>query len=141
MTDTPSTPGGGRFPPRAPLPDSPPMPPNFGITFDDLEASARRALERMQSIGESIAAIAVDETSEDENISVRVDAMGSLTALRIHDDAMSMDPRELGDLIVATATAAAGKAFGQMGERITEFNTLSAEDTLPGAPPPPDREA
>ncbi|MGJ0120365.1 YbaB/EbfC family nucleoid-associated protein [Williamsia sp. MIQD14] len=126
------------FPPRAPLPDSAPMPPKFGITFDDIEASARRALERMQSVSEAISAIAVDETSEDENVTVRVDAMGALVSLRIDDGAMSMSPAELGDLIVTTAATAAGKAFGQMGERISAFNAASAEDTLPGAPLPRD---
>jgi DNA-binding protein YbaB len=120
-----------RFPPRAPLPDAPPMPPSFPITFDDIEASARRALDRLQSASENIAAIRVEHSDDDELVTVVVDGTGALVDLRIAEDAMSMAPQALGQLVVDTATAGAGRAFAELGGHITAFTAAAADDPGP----------
>ncbi|MGU3292782.1 YbaB/EbfC family nucleoid-associated protein [Williamsia sp. M5A3_1d] len=116
------------FPPRAPLPATAPMPPTFPITFDDLEASARRALDRMQSASEAIAGIRNEHTDDDERVTVVVSGTGELLDLRISDSAMSMDPDELARLVVSTAQAAAGQAFGSLGHQIQQLTETMAND-------------
>lgn len=120
-----------QFPPRAPLPDSPPMPPSFPISFDDIEASARRALDRLQSTSENIAAIRVEHSDDDDLVTVVVDGSGALVDLRIAEDAMSRSPQAIGQLVVDTATAAAGRAFAELGGHITAFTTAAADDPGP----------
>lgn len=120
-----------RFPPRAPLPDAPPMPPSFPITFDDIEASARRALDRLQTTSESIAAIRVEHSDPDDLVTVVVDGSGAMVDLRIADAAMSTPPQALGQLVVDTATAAAGRAFAELGGHITAFTAAAADDPGP----------
>lgn len=120
-----------QFPPRAPLPDSPPMPPSFPITFDDIEAGARRALDRLQSTSEDIAAIRVEHSDDDDLVTVVVDGRGELVDLRIAEAAMSMPPRALGQLVVDTATAGAGRAFAELGGHITAFTAAAADDPGP----------
>ena len=116
------------FPPRAPLPATAPMPPTFPITFDDLEASARRALDRMQSTSEAIAAIRTEHSDEDERVTVVVSGTGELLDLRIDDSAMSMEPDELARLVVSTAHAAAGLAFGDMGAQVAQLTEMMNSD-------------
>ncbi|MEH3154388.1 MAG: YbaB/EbfC family nucleoid-associated protein [Gordonia paraffinivorans] len=120
-----------QFPPRAPLPDSAPMPPSFPVSFDDIEASARRALDRLQSTAESIAAIRVEHSDDDDLVTVVVDGSGALVDLRIAEAAMSMAPQALGQLVVDTATAGAGRAFADLGGHITAFSAAAAEDPGP----------
>ncbi|GAA2054999.1 YbaB/EbfC family nucleoid-associated protein [Williamsia deligens] len=122
---------GQDFPPRAPLPDSAPMPPRFPITFDDIEASARRALDRLQSTSENISAIRVEHSDDDDRVTVVVDGTGALVDLRIADDAMSMPAAELAQLVVDTATAGAGTAFAELGGHITAFTAAAADDPGP----------
>jgi DNA-binding protein YbaB len=120
-----------QFPPRAPLPATPPMPPTFPITFDDIEAGARRALDRLQTASENIAAIRVEHSDDDELVTVVIDGSGALVDLRISDAAMSRPPKELGQLVVDTALAGAGQAFAELGGHITAFTTAAAEDPGP----------
>lgn len=120
-----------QFPPRAPLPDAPPMPPSFPITFDDIEASARRALDRLQTTSESLAAIRVEHSDDDDLVTVVVDGSGAMVDLRIAEAAMSTPPQALGQLVVDTATAAAGRAFAELGGHITAFTTAAADDPGP----------
>ncbi|KQS00460.1 hypothetical protein ASG12_06060 [Williamsia sp. Leaf354] len=119
------------FPPPAPIPDSAPMPPKFPITFDDLEASARRALDRMQSASEAIAGIRNEYSDDDERVTVVVSGTGELLDLRIDDAAMSMEPADLAQLIVTTAGAAAGKAFGALATQIETFSEAMTSDPGP----------
>ena len=110
------------FPPPAPIPAEPPMPPDIGVTIDDLMAGARRALDAMQSATENIAGISASATSEDGEVSVTVSAIGEMTDLQISEAAMSLAPAQLAELVVSTAQVAAGEAFGAMGQQITELN-------------------
>ncbi|MGZ8178587.1 YbaB/EbfC family nucleoid-associated protein [Williamsia sp. SKLECPSW1] len=119
---------GQQFPEPTPLPSSPPMPPTLPITFDDIEASARRALERMQSTSESIAGTRAEVSDDDELVTVVVDGNGSMTDLRISPSAMSKKPDELAALIVETAGAAAASAFGQVGGHISAFMQAQSEE-------------
>ncbi len=107
------------------------MPPAFPITFDDLEASARRALDRMQSATEAIAGIRAEHSDEDELVTVVVSGTGELIDLRIDAAAMNMAPEAIAKLIVETANAGAGAAFGALGAQITEFTEATAGDLGP----------
>ena len=119
------------FPPPAPLPASAPMPPRFPITFDDIEASARRALDRLQSTTEAISGIRAEHSDPDELVTVVVSGTGELLDLRISDDAMRTAPDALASLIVQTAGAAAGSAFGSLGDQIRAFTDSATSDPGP----------
>lgn len=119
------------FPPPAPIPASPPMPPTFPITFDDIEASARRALDRLQSATEAISGIRAEHSDPDELVTVVVSGTGELLDLRISDDAMRKTPEALASLIVETAGAGAGSAFGSLGDQIRAFTDSSNSDPGP----------
>ncbi|MBT0568568.1 YbaB/EbfC family nucleoid-associated protein [Williamsia sp. CHRR-6] len=104
------------------------MPPKTAITFDDLEAGARRALDRMQTLSESFARISTTDTDTDELVTVTIDAVGHMTGLTISDAAMNLAPEKLAELVVQVAHTAAGKSFGQMGAQITAFMAAAADD-------------
>jgi len=114
------------FPAPAPIPDSPPMPPPQPITFDDLQASATAALDRIQTAAESVGAISIRESSEDGNVTVDVNGKGELVGLWLDDAAMTQSGSELGALIVATASAAVAKAFATVGDVIAGLNDQNA---------------
>ncbi len=119
------------FPPPTPLPASAPMPPRFLITFDDIEASARRALDRMQSASEAISGIRAEHSDPDEIVTVVVSGTGELVDLRISDAAMRKTPEALARLIVETAGAGAGAAFGTLGDQVSAFTDSANNDPGP----------
>lgn len=122
------------FPAAVPLPDSPPLPPERAVTFDDLQQAATAALDRIQTAAEEMGAISIRESSEDGYVTVDVNGKGELTGLWLDDAAMEQTGAELGAQIVATASAAVAKAFGQVGDVITAFNEKSAEIAGPSSP-------
>lgn len=119
------------FPPPAPLPATAPMPPRFPITFDDIEASARRALDRLQTASEAISATRAEHTDADDRVTVVVSATGELLDLRIADSAMDMPPDALASLIVETANGGAGSAFRALSGHLVAFAEATADDPGP----------
>ncbi|MEV6273917.1 YbaB/EbfC family nucleoid-associated protein [Nocardia sp. NPDC051832] len=94
--------------------------------MDEIEARAQRALNRLRDLGDEMAKVRGQETSEDGAVTVEVDGNGTLRDLRFTSAVSRMSPSEFEQAVVSTAHRAAAQAMGRMGELITDFNEESA---------------
>jgi transcriptional regulator NrdR family protein len=95
--------------------------------MDELEARARAQLDRLRDVNEQLAAISERETSPDDRVTAEVDGIGALTGLWFAPSAHEVGSAELGNLIVATAAVAAGRAFVRRAAVLEDFNESFAE--------------
>ena len=106
--------------------------------MDELEARARAQLDGLREVNEKLAAISVRETSPDDRVTAEVDGVGALTGLWFGATAPDLGATELGNLVVATASAAAAAAFTRRAEVLEDFNESFTElvASRPGAARP-----
>ncbi|MCZ4553449.1 YbaB/EbfC family nucleoid-associated protein [Gordonia rubripertincta] len=95
--------------------------------MDELEARARRQLDGLHEVNERLAAISTRETSPGDHVTAEVDGVGTLTGLWFAPSALTLGAGALGELIVATAGVAAGRAFARRAAILEDFNTSFAE--------------
>jgi hypothetical protein len=95
--------------------------------MDELEARARAQLDGLREVNEKLAAISVRETSPDDRVTAEVDGVGALTGLWFGPTAHAIGARELGDLVVATASTAAAHAFARRAVVLDDFNESFTE--------------
>lgn len=98
-------------------------------TMDELEASVRRRLYRMQDLSEDMAGVRATETSEDGSVTVEVDGNGALLNLAFAASISQLTPAEFEEKLVSTALVAAQTAFAKRAELVTAFNEEVAEST------------
>ncbi|WSV87375.1 YbaB/EbfC family nucleoid-associated protein [Nocardia sp. NBC_01009] len=96
-------------------------------TMDELMASVQRRLYRMRGLAEDMAAVRARETAQDGSITAEVDGDGALLNLEFSQAISRLSPAEFETTLVATAAAAARRAFELRGEIVTAFNEEVAE--------------
>ncbi|SIS15545.1 YbaB/EbfC family nucleoid-associated protein [Williamsia sterculiae] len=95
--------------------------------MDELEARAHAQLNSMRGLQEQLGSIRVRETSPDDLVTVEVDASGALCDLGLAPGVGELGGRRLGELIVATAHAAARIAFARRAALLEDFNRSFGE--------------
>lgn len=105
--------------------------------MDELEARARRQLDQLHDVNENLSAISARETSPGEHVTAEVNGIGELTGLWFAPSAPTLGADVLGELIVATAGVAAGRAFGRRAAILEDFNESFSElmESRPAALP------
>ncbi|WP_433205005.1 YbaB/EbfC family nucleoid-associated protein [Nocardia sp. CA-107356] len=91
-------------------------------SMEELEAQARRQLNRMLDLGDQMASIIGRETSEDGSITAEVDANGALRGLEFTTAVTRLSPAQFEQALISTAAAAAQAAFTRRGELVAAFN-------------------
>lgn len=95
--------------------------------MDELEARARRQLDRLHHVNEQLAAISARETSPGDHVTAEVNGVGELTGLWFAPSALALGGDALGQLIVSTAGVAAGRAFARRAAILEDFNESFSE--------------
>ncbi|WP_227998547.1 YbaB/EbfC family nucleoid-associated protein [Nocardia australiensis] len=96
-------------------------------TMDELMASVQRRLYRMRDLADDMAGVRARETAPDGSITAEVDGNGALLNLEFSQAISRMSPTEFESTLVATAGAAARRAFEQRGQVVIAFNEEVAE--------------
>ncbi|MFC8527923.1 YbaB/EbfC family nucleoid-associated protein [Nocardia sp. NPDC057227] len=91
-------------------------------TMDELLARVQNQIYRLRDLGDSMDAVRATETSPDGAITVEVNGNGALLDLRLTGAVAKLTPDGFEQALVATARAAATRAFAERGELITTFN-------------------
>ncbi|HEX4723519.1 MAG TPA: YbaB/EbfC family nucleoid-associated protein [Pseudonocardiaceae bacterium] len=86
------------------------MPTNHRDEVAQLMADYRRGREQLASVQRSLLSIAESVTSQDGLVTVTVDSAGTLTALKLADDAYRLRPADLAEVILRTTRTAASRA-------------------------------
>lgn len=86
------------------------MPTNHRDEVAQLMADYRRGRDQLASVQRSLLAITESATSPDGLVTATVDSAGTLTALKLADDAHRLRPTDLADTILRTTRAAVTKA-------------------------------
>lgn len=95
-------------------------------TMDDLLARVQRQIDRLRDLGDAMNGVRAIETSPDGAITVEVDGNGALLDLTLTGAIAKLSPAEFESALVATARAAAARAFAERGDLVTAFNVESS---------------
>ncbi|MGY4102267.1 YbaB/EbfC family nucleoid-associated protein [Nocardia sp. R16R-3T] len=96
-------------------------------TMDELMAGVARRLYRLRDLTDDMAGVRGRESAPNGSITVTVDGNGTLLDLRFSQAVSRMTPAEFESALVATAAAAARRAFERRSELVTAFNEEVAE--------------
>ncbi|MFC4124733.1 YbaB/EbfC family nucleoid-associated protein [Nocardia rhizosphaerae] len=91
-------------------------------TMDELIAKVRGQLYRLQDLAEATNGIRATETSPDGAVTAVVDGSGALVGLEFGTAIGKLGSAEFERVLVATARAAAQRAFGERAELVTAYN-------------------
>ncbi|MFG1794391.1 YbaB/EbfC family nucleoid-associated protein [Nocardia altamirensis] len=96
-------------------------------TMDELMASVQRRLYRVRDLADDMSAVRARETAPDGSITAEVDGNGALLNLEFTSAISRLSPADFENTLVATANAAARRAFTERAELITAFNQEVAD--------------
>ncbi|MFE3542333.1 YbaB/EbfC family DNA-binding protein [Nocardia sp. NPDC059177] len=91
-------------------------------TMDELIAKVRGQLYRLQDLAEATGGIREQETSPDGAVTATVDGAGALVGLEFTAAIGKLSPADFERVLVATAQAAAYRAFAQRADLVTAYN-------------------
>ncbi|WP_051989742.1 YbaB/EbfC family nucleoid-associated protein [Gordonia soli] len=89
--------------------------------MDELEARARRQLDKLSDVNERLSGIRVSETSPDGEVTAEVDGNGALVDLTFSDRLSRLSGKQVSQLVIATANVACQKAFTERARILQEF--------------------
>ena len=90
--------------------------------MDALEARARRQLDSLHTLNESLQGIRESETSPDGEVTAVVDGVGALVDLHLSERISRLSGTDLASLVVATSHVACQRAFARRAAILHEFN-------------------
>ena len=95
--------------------------------LEEMLVRAYSAIGAMADLSDAYGAIRGESSDARRLVTARTDGSGALVGMEIDGAAMRLAPRELGDLITATAMIAAQRAYAQRAALTDEFKRDFAE--------------